>query len=413
MDIAALDRAIADRAAGVLLRYFSAIASLDIGRPFIEIERDRELLRLHWALSKPVADLVTYVLEHRHEIQSVLQSSLRVEDGIVRGRLDAVRTINLRRVSGMPTAVVSHEGLRSYASGPNQVLGWVIQQAWALSSRFATITLDSEGYRNSVERSLQRLEQVRRIEAVNAIASETALNRRPSSAAMTEAGRSRRALYRLATDAYRSLLAVEAGDPNAITAMLRQTLLGPLEPWRRFELAIALCAAEEIARVEDSRLSLNLLVGDVRRPLAQAGRLAIYWQWRTDLYEAPEPEPSELVARDILAAHGLQEASDRPDLVIVDMRERIVLSIIEVKYLTGEDASDRIRSAVHQLVRYARGYRPAGSLGPLLERSLIAVSQGLSDPPAAALPDGVPTVVDFEGLTQSTLGAWAAEVCGV
>jgi hypothetical protein len=35
-----------------------------------------------------------------------------------------------------------------------------------------------------------------------------------------------------------------------------------------------------------------LLVGDVRRPLAQAGRLAVFWQWRTDYYRAPDPEPS-------------------------------------------------------------------------------------------------------------------------
>jgi len=411
MDVAAFDRMVADRATGILLRHFSAIAAVDLERPLLDIERDRELLRLHWALSQPVVDLVAYVLEHRHEIQSVLQNKLRAEDSVVRGRLDAKRTITLRRLSGLPTAVVSHEPLRSYASGPNQVLGWVLQQAWSLSSRFSTVTLDSEGYRASIDVALQRLEQVRRIHAVSAIAGDAVLNRRPAAAALLEAGRSRRTVYCLAADAYRSLLSVEAGDPAVITSMLKKTLLGPLEPWRRFELAVALSIAEEIARTEKSSLILNLLIGDNRRPLATAGRIAVFWQWRTHLYKTPEPELSEIVAREILAAYGINDAADRPDIVVVDLPQQAVVAIIEVKYLTGEDASDRVRSAVHQLVRYARGYCPTDSLSPLLGRSLIAISQGLAEPPPGPLPSAAPAVVDFAGIMHSGLGAWAKRVC--
>jgi hypothetical protein len=36
--------------------------------------------------------------------------------------------------------------------------------------------------------------------------------------------------------------------------MLRQTLLGPLEPWRRFELAVGLSAAEELALAQRQKL---------------------------------------------------------------------------------------------------------------------------------------------------------------
>ncbi len=411
MDIAALDRAVADHAAGVLLRYFSSIGVVALDHPLVEIERDRELLRLHWSLSQPVSDLVAYVLEHRHEIQSALQTSLRHEDGIVRGRLDAVRTVRQRLVSGMPTAVVSHEPLRSYASGPNQVLGWVLMQAWSLATRFETITLDSPGYRAAIENALQRLEQARRIQAIGQITGQTILNRRPGAGAVLEAGRSRRALYRMATDAYKALLAVEAGNPEIITAMLRKTLLSPLEPWRRFELAVGLSAAEELALAEGQKLSLNLLVGDVRRPLAQAGRLAVFWQWRTDYYQAPEPEPSENLARAILETYSLSFASDRPDLVIIDRVAGHVLAIVEVKYLTGENASDRIRTAVHQIVRYARGYGDIGSIGPLLGRSLVVVSQGIDElSPPVPLPPGTPEVADFAAIRRKGLRAWAQQV---
>jgi hypothetical protein len=40
--------------------------------------------------------------------------------------------------------------------------------------------------------------------------------------------------------------------------MLRQTLLGPLEPWRRFELAVGLSAAEELALAVASENSVHL-----------------------------------------------------------------------------------------------------------------------------------------------------------
>lgn len=408
MDIAELDAAVSDCAMGVLLRYFGSIAAVALNRPLFEIERDRELLRLHWSLSDSVSELAAYALEHRHEIQSALQSALRYEDSTVRGRLDAMRTVRQRLLSGMSSAVVSHEPLRSYQSGPNHVLGWVLMQAWSLATRFATITLDSPSYRTAIDAALQRLEQARRIQAIGQITGQTALNRRPSAGALLEAARSRRTLYQKAAKAYEALLAVEAGNRDTITAILQRTLLAPLEPWRRFELAVALCAAEDLALAEKEKLSLNLLVGDVRKPLAQAGRFAIFWQWRTDYYSAPDAEPSEKLARTILHTYGLSAASDRPDLVVVDRVAGQVLAIVEVKYLTGEDASDRIRTAVHQIVRYARGYSQIESIGPLLGRSLVVVSQGMDDLKVPEpLPIGTPDVTDFAAIRQQRLRAWA------
>ena len=408
MDTALLDRAITDHAAGLLLRYFSAAGPAHLDRPALVIARDRELLRLHWSLSSSVADLVTYVIEHRHEIQSVLSSAIRIEDGIVRGRLDAVATLRRRRMSGLSTAVVSHEPLRTYDSGPNQVLGWVLSKAWSLAARFSRITLDSPAYRASIDRSIARLEQVRRIQAISQIAGQSELSRRPSSHAVLEAGRSRRTLYRMATDAYRTLQKIEAGNPDSITAMLRQTLLVPLEPWRRYELAVAYGVADLLAQMQGLPLVLNFVAGDVRRPVARAGRFSVFWQWRTAHYRSPPQEPSEQVAQGILDVYGFSAASDRPDLIVVDHDEDAVAAIIEVKYLTGEDASDRIRSAVSQIVQYVRGYGPIAAASPLLGRSLVAVSQGLDGlVQPEPLPDGIPSVLDFAGVKGPALRAWA------
>jgi len=163
MDERALEDAITDHAASLLLRYCSATEAARVSSPSIALERDRELLRLHWALSPAVSTLVSYILAHRHEIQSILSTARRVEDGIVRGRLDAVATLKQRRVSGMPTAVVSQEPLRSYDSGPNQVLGWVITQAWSLASRFVTLVQESSAYRVRIDAATEPRRVFRRL----------------------------------------------------------------------------------------------------------------------------------------------------------------------------------------------------------------------------------------------------------
>lgn len=408
MDERLLEDAITDHAASLLLRYFSATEKARVSSPIIALEQDRELLRLHWALSPAVSTLVSYILTHRHEIQSILSTARRVEDGIVRGRLDAVATLKQRRVSGMPTAVVSWEPLRSYDSGPNQLLGWVIIQASSLATRFVSIVQESSAYRVRIDAATQMLEQVRRIDGIRQIAGHVTQARRPRPTALLEAERSRRRLYHKAADAYRALLKIEAGDPDAIVTMLKTTLLAPLEPWRRYELAVGYSLADSLARELDEETRLHFVVGDIRRPIAQAGRFNVYWQWRTDKYRSPDPEPAEKITLGLWKSYGLSAASDRPDLVVRNRDTGEVVSLIEVKYLTGESAADRVRSAAMQLVRYARGYAELDKIGPLLGRSLIVVSQGLESlNPTEPLPVNTPQLVDFKGIKDAKLRGWS------
>lgn len=410
MDTAAFDKAVSDHAAAVLLRYFSATQSLSFGHPSLVLRRDRELLRLHWSLSTPVSRLVTYVLENRHEVQSVLSNIVRIEDGTLRGRLDAFATVKLRQVSGLPTAIVSHEPVRSFSSGPNQLLGWVIMEAWSLASRFSTITLDSSGYQMRLHHARQQLDQCRRLQGIAQIAGQTILNRRPAAAAIAEASRSRRKVYQLATEAYRHLLAIEEGKPDVLAALLQDTLVGPLEPWRRFELAIGMSIAEALAAVQSVSLDLNLMVGDKRRSLARSGRFAVFWQSATEHYRAPPLEPSEIVERRILAAYGIAAGSDRPDLVVIDQIKKEVVAIVEVKYLTSEDATDRVRSAVSQIVRYARGYTELGSADALLGNCIAVMSGGIENIVQPNMQPGLPAVMDFASINSGRLTKWAAQL---
>jgi hypothetical protein len=116
--------------------------------------------------------------------------------------------------------------------------------------------------------------------------------------------------------------------------------------------------------------------------------------------------------RRILTAYGISEGGDRPDLVVIDHAGNAAAAIIEVKYLTGEDATDRLKSAVSQIVRYARGYATAEGLDRLIGRSLAVMSQGLEGLTLSGLPPDVPRVADFAGITQEALAPWATALCG-
>jgi hypothetical protein len=311
-------------------------------------------------------------------------------------------------MTGQVTAMVSQEPLRSYESGPNQVLIWVLMQAATLASRFAVMLPESASYRKTVEAAVQGTQQVRSIQAIASMSDQYSDARRPASRFVVEAGRSRRQIYRKACAAYDVLVRIESGDPDAITTLLRSTLLGPLEVWRQYELAVAFSIGEAFAAVCEGHMVLNLLVGDTRLPIARVGRYGIFWQSRTALYRAPTLEPSEVVTNGILASYGLVASSDRPDLVIVDELGQFVVAIVEVKYLTAEDASDRVRGAVAQVVRYSRLYYPIEDAGPLLGRSLVAVNQGMQAIAVPSpLPRAVPAIVDFAAIKLGTLAEWA------
>lgn len=400
-----IDAAIVDFSAGVLLRYFRGGALIAGEAPRLDHRRDIDLLKGHWAVSGPVRALVSYVLAHPHETQSLLTFKMRIDDAVARGRIDAIRTWSYRLQSGMPSAIVAAEPVRSFNTGPNLVLAWVLREAAAYTARLSSWQGPSSPYLDAIEEAQSEVRAVQRIEALRDPLRAASLGQRPGVGAIRTAARSRQQIYRLAVSAYQLLQGLEQGDPEAIKTVARTALIAPLESWRRFELAVGLATGEALAAASGSPLHLHLLGGDSSGPIISAGRFSVHWQQRTPYYTAPELEPSELITHDVLRAYGLSIGADRPDLVVVDQETGEVAAVIEVKYLAGDTANARFREAVDQVVRYARGYAEIGQTGPLIRRSLVALSQG-----APALIDAdaeAPASVDFEGIRRTELSAWA------
>jgi hypothetical protein len=401
-----LDAAIVDYSAGLLLRYFRAGTALDADVPRLDRLRDVEILKGHWALSAPVRALVDYLLARPHETQALLGFRVRVDDAVARGRIDALRTWRYRLQTGLPSAVVAHEPVRSFDTGPNLLLAWVLREAASLTGRLLSWQGPASPYLPTLEAAQQQMRKVQRLEALREPLRAVSLGRRPSAGAVRDSARSRRQLYRLAVDAYSLLQGIERGNEASMEKVARTALLGPLEDWRRFELAVGLAVGEALAEVAGEPLHLNLLASSSKDPIATAGRFAVHWQQITKYHQQPPLEPSEIAARTALDAYGKSIGTERPDLVIVDRDKDAVVAIVEVKYLAGDTADARFRDAVLQIVRYARAYVPPGATAGLISKSLVAISQEaptLLDETAPA-----PRSIDFDGISRQQLLPWAA-----
>jgi hypothetical protein len=211
-----------------------------------------------------------------------------------------------------------------------------------------------------------------------------------------------------AAEAFTVLLKAEAGDPEALRAVLADTLVGPIEVWRRFELAVAVAAVEALGEASGVRPSLGLLAGGDRM-VARVGRFSVHWQSLTDAYRKPPPEPSELAVADILNAYGFRAFADRPDVVVIDDETGDAVAVLEAKFFAAGSAVDAFRDAVSQIVRYARGYCHSTTLGDILSTSAVAlVDLGGLTPLPAPHPFGVPWLLDLSALTRRELGGWAA-----
>jgi len=105
-----IDREISDYAAGVFLRHFRSGALLGAERPSLDLVRDLDLLRAHWAISAPVREFLQYLLAHRHEAQALLQFQRRTDDAVARGRIDARASVIARRASGRAAPAVRAAG---------------------------------------------------------------------------------------------------------------------------------------------------------------------------------------------------------------------------------------------------------------------------------------------------------------
>ena len=403
----ALDQDITDYAAAVFLRYFRKGIRAETEMPHLDRARDIALLRAHWAISKPVRDFLSYVLSHRHEAQSLLQINRKTDDAVARGRIDARSTILMRRVSGHPSVIVSEEPVRSFNTGPNQVVAWVVNMAANHVARLFALQQQGSAYTELIESAMSEIAAVKRLDSLREPLKHVATNRRPESGAIRDAARSRRMIYRYAIAAYNTLTGIEVGEEAALQRVLHSTLFAPLEQWRRFELAVAVGIGEVISEETGEEMRLSVIGNLQEQPIIQCGRFRIYWQSETSLFSNPPLEPSEIRLEAMLSAYGMHLSAGRPDLVIVDQEEGSVAAIVEVKYLAGDTAAERFQEAAAQIVRYARGYSNSASIDNLISRSLVALSM---DAPKI-IDCGAPTVraIDFPAMRQGALRGWVKD----
>ena len=401
----ASDGEIADYVTALLLRYVRWTNAIATNAPRIERERDLDLLRAHWSVSAPIERLCRYLLAHPHEAQALLETRTRTSDAVVRGRLNARATVLERLRTANGALLVMEEPVRTFDTGPNRVLAWTLRRAARLAREYGGLTAPNSEQGARVVRIRAQLQRVLRLDAMQALEGAGPLLP-PSAGAVRDATRSRRAVYRLGVDAYRTLRRLEAGDENAIRDALDGSLTGPIEDWRRFELAVALGVGEAIEAVTKDAMRLHPIGGDAKgAPIVTCGPFAVHWQQRTSLYNAPEPEPSEQVLAEMLAAYGMTEGAERPDLVVVDQKRGRAAAIVEVKLLRGDTRDARFREAMGQIVRYARGYATGTEYRDLLSRSLVTLSDR-GNLPTGPSPDA-PMCTGFADFQADGLREWA------
>jgi hypothetical protein len=370
---------------------------------------DLEYLRLHWAVSPVVGALCQYLAEHRFELQAGTDSILETSDLAIRGQLDARRTALLRATTGHPTAVTYRSVQKSFFTGPNQVLAWVLAYAdrYALqwTGKLPPVPVVNDA-RDSIRRTVVSLVEVRRINIVRDALGAFRLPARPTSQALQQAKTSRRQVYQLAFAAYANLLAIEGGDNDTVRRLLEETLIKPKENYQLLELAMAV----SLARAAGERLNVPVRLHEItlggNQILLSVGEYDIHWQAQTKSYSPPELEPAEAVYYQLLADYNLRNPQDRPDIVI-KRGEHQVVSIGEAKSFGKEDAwSQRLRSALAQIVRYTRGYRPAGQLEGLISQSCIALSHYPTAERVTPTPAQGPVVLDSEDLIAGHVDEW-------
>ena len=379
----------------LLLRYFRRGEKQQLSS-FNILDSDRELLLLQWSISDKVTTLCRYILEHPHEQRAVLQAKTVVSSGSIRGRLRSAETVIAQIGAGDPTLFVADEPFRSFDSGPNRVLGWTLRYATLLSRRFRSLLPPESNYADYAMTALRLLDDVhhRMPEAVEALP--------PSPYDIRTAAMARQPLYRMAADAFMNLRAVERLESDALAALLQCSLVGPMEQWRQFELALALAMAGEISKRTGSEMRLNTIVPSGSSPLIEVGDYAVLWQKAAPSYKAPTLDGWELLTNDIICEYGISPGYDRPDVVVYDVRSNEVLAVGEAKYFESDSWRERLRDAVVQVVMYARGYGHVQDVHGLIGRSIIALWSAGEVPNAKS---DVPTVATYTRIVEG-LAAW-------
>lgn len=379
---------------------------------------DLEYLRLNWAVSSSIYKFCKYLIEHRYELQAGTSSFLETDDINIKGRIDARKTTLLRNTSGHPTIVVYYSSKKSFATGPNYVLIWVLNLAHTYGRQWLSlleknIDVSEKDSRSNIRLAIGLLTDVHRISLIKEALLSYKLCARPSLHALIQAKSSSRKIYRLAYEAYTFLERIERNDPESIGGLLEETLIKPKEDYQILELAHAFCLANCISEKTSKPVIIKEISSKGNSVLLQIGDIVISWQTKTSNYTPPELEPSEKKLLELLELFKLRGFSERPDIVVHHIKTNVILALGEAKSFKEQPDAWRapLRQALAQIIHYSRGYtKNSDELDALVARSSIILSFFPINSRPIDIPINGPTVFDVEDLLSGNINAWADRI---
>ena len=400
-----LDQEIDDYATGLFLRHYLNGEHIDLDKPQIDVSRDVNLLRVHWAMSAEVHDFLNYVKTHHYEIPGNLSHRRVIDDIAARGRIDARQTLLTRQITGHPFLIVCDEPVRDFDTGPNRIIAWITQSATFYAEHVVRTEKEENPYFGPAQTTKMLSRNVMQIDKLRSSLISTDIRKKPGHDDLANAARSRKRIYRECTLPYKLLLDIESGRTDVIRDLLKSTLIAPISKWRRYEVAVGMGIGQAISENIGEPLNMSLFFRASHEPIITCGKYSIFWQSDCGAPRYSIHDKSEEMLKRILNAYGMNIGSERPDLVVLDRETHKVVGIIEVKYLEGEDyVSNRFRQAASQIIRYARLYSQDDQADDLIRRSLIAVNIGtrsLGDEDAV-----VPRFVNFHDILNERLNEW-------
>ncbi|WP_124617279.1 hypothetical protein [Burkholderia sp. Bp9143] len=350
------------------------------------------------------------MIANPRDIRSAIAFETQTHYGQIPGVVDARATLCEQELSCDSTLFVVSEPALSLLTRRNHVLAWVLREAESLAlSAIRRHKLGPD--QDWIHARVGLLERAARTRMLREVMLSPAGRRRPAGAAIRDARKSLSPLYRMAADSMLLFEGIERVEPDAIRAILSNTLIAQLEDWQKLELATALAAAEALAAQTGDRVRWKGSIAGGSE-IASVGRYRVRWQNALPKRTAEHLDPSEAMIRETAEALRAGMGLARADVSIRDADIGMDVAHFECKWFGSPlSASAAIVDAISQLVRYCRDSRPGGiEQAQAMLRDCVVVCSGLSgfeETLDGSKPVGL---TDFSGLASGTLATWAARL---
>jgi hypothetical protein len=371
--------------------------------------RDAEILRLHWSLSPFVRNLAAHIAWHPRQARTLVESRVSEVAGELPGSIDASATALLQGRTKDFTRFVVFEPATTPDTPPNRLIAWILSESFGIITAAIRSMPGMEGdLRLFLAEQAALLDSAMRTGPIAEILRLSGGRQRPGTNSLRAAAKARIEMYGLALRAYLLLEDVEALRARALVELLQQSILDPLLPFQRLELATALAVTDALeAEGAGTAFISPILRGS--GVVSTVGPFEVVWQ--PSLGKRPQAAATDLGERleaILLRTVGMATSSSRPDVAVRERSTHEVLSLFECKWFGDSRAVTAvIPDGCAQLARYARTCsqsNPISTIRLLRHSGLIVADCGSLQ----AVPPGGPVCfLDFPGLMNGDLKKWA------